>query len=124
MDYEYSLDEYGKLKAKFSIGYEAMALWFNEEIESNLQNISTLLHQIEQLEKRKKANFYIEGKEFQLRLNWDGVEVRALALGVEVYEELPESTHLYDQESFSECGLQDFKQAVLTWQEFVQTNKR
>jgi len=37
---------------------------------------------------------------------------------------LPENTNLYDQESFSECGLQDFKQAVLMWQEFVLTHKR
>ena len=124
MDYEYTVDEFGQLSAQFSIGYEAMGLWFNEELESNLTAISELLKQIHQLEERKKSHFHIEGKEFQLRLNWDGVEVLALALGIEVYEELPESTHLYDQESFSECGLQDFKQAVLTWQEFVQTHKR
>jgi len=119
MDYEYTIDEYGQLNAQFSIGYEAMGLWFNEEIESNQAVISDLLERIHQLEQRKISHFHKEGKEFQLRLNWDGVEVLALALGVEVYEELPESTHLYDQESFSECGLQDFKQAVITWQEFV-----
>ena len=124
MDYEYTVDEYGKLSAQFSIGYEAMGLWFNEEIESNQTIISDLLNRINQLEQRKKSYFHIEGKEFQLRLNWDGVEVLALALGIEVYEELPESTHLYDQESYSECGLQDFKQAVLMWQAFVLTHKR
>jgi len=124
MDYEYTIDEYGQLNAQFSIGYEAMGLWFNDEIESNQAVISDLLNRIDQLEQRKKSYFHLEGKEFQLRLNWDGVEVLALALGVEVYEELPEDTHLYDQESFSECGLQDFKQAVLMWQEFVQANKR
>ena len=122
MDYEYTIDEYGKLNAQFSIGYEALGLWFNEEIKSNPNTISELLNCIVQLEQRQKTSFQIEGREFQLRLNTDGVEVVALALGIEIYEELPESTHLYDQESFSECGLQDFKQAVLKWQEFVLTH--
>jgi uncharacterized protein YacL (UPF0231 family) len=124
MDYEYTVDEFGQLSAQFSIGYEALGLWFNEELKNNQLVIEELLKRIHQVEQREKSHFHIEGKEFQLRLNWDGVEVLALALGVEVYEELPEDTHLYDQESFSECGLQDFKQAVLTWQEFVQTHKR
>jgi len=124
MDYEYTIDEFGKLSAQFSIGYEAMGLWFNEEIESNQALMSDLLDRIDQLEQGQRSDLLIEGKEFQLRLNRDGVEVRALALGVEVYEELPESTNLYDQESYSECGLQDFKQAVLMWQEFVLTHKR
>jgi uncharacterized protein YacL (UPF0231 family) len=124
MDYEYTIDEYGQLSAQFSIGYEALGLWFNEEIDSNDCTISDLLSRIDQLEKGTKKSFHIEGKEFQLRLSADGIEVVALALGFEVYEELPESTNLYDQESFSECGLQDFKQAVLMWQEFVLTHKR
>jgi len=124
MDYEYTIDEFGKLSAQFSSGYEAMGLWFNEEIENNQAVISDLLDRIDQLEQRKKSYFHIEGKEFQLRLHTDGVEVLALALGIDVDEALPENTNLYDQESFSECGLQDFKQAVLMWQEFVLTHKR
>lgn len=123
MDYEYTIDEFGQLNAQFSIGYEALGLWFNEEIESNTVTIADLLDRIEQLEQRKKDTFHIEGKEFQLRLNQDGIEVVALALGFDVDEALPENTNLYDQESFSECGLQDFKQAVLMWQEFVLTHK-
>ncbi|MFT6122398.1 MAG: hypothetical protein ACJASG_000921 [Oleiphilaceae bacterium] len=124
MDYEYTIDEYGQLNAHFSIGYEALGIWFNEEIESNSNSISDLLVRIDQLEHRKKSSFHLEGKEFQLRLNYDGVEVVALALGIDVDEALPENTNLYDQESFSECGLQDFKQAVLMWQEFVLMHKR
>ncbi|MFT5717130.1 MAG: hypothetical protein ACJAWS_001232 [Oleiphilaceae bacterium] len=124
MDYEYTIDEYGQLNADFSTGYEALGIWFNEEIESNSNSISDLLVRIDQLEQRKKSSFHLEGKEFQLRLNYDGVEVVALALGIDVDEALPENTNLYDQESFSECGLQDFKQAVLMWQEFVLMHKR
>jgi len=119
MDYEYTIDEYGKVLARFSIGHEAIGLWFTEELAKDRHAIAELLDRIRQLEERKINRFDIQGREFQLRLNWDQIEVIALALGIEVDEELPESTNLYDQESYSECGLQDFKQAVLRWEEFV-----
>jgi len=119
MDYEYTIDEYGKVLARFSIGHEAIGLWFTEELAKDRHVIAELLDRIRQLEERKINRFDIQGREFQLRLNWDQIEVIALALGIEVDEELPESTNLYDQESYSECGLQDFKQAVLRWEEFV-----
>ena len=122
MDYEFTLDEYGKILAQFSIGHEAIGLWFSEELASNQMAIAELLDRIQALEQRKISQFRIQGSEFQLRLNWDQIEVLALVLEIDVDEELPESTHLYDQESYSECGLQDFKQAVLRWQEFVCSN--
>ena len=122
MDYEFTLDEYGKVLAQFSIGHEAIGLWFSEELASNQVTISELLARIHELEQRKISQFRIQGREFQLRLSWEQIEVLALALEIDVDEELPESTHLYDQESYAECGLQDFKQAVLRWQEFVCSN--
>lgn len=123
MDYEYTVDEFGQLSAQFSIGYEALGLWFNEELCFDKEKISNLLNQTNLLEKRKIQPFHIDGKEFQLRVSGEGVEVVALALGIEVYEELPESTNLYDQESYSECGLQDFIQALKMWQDFVLVHK-
>ena len=119
MDYEYKVDVYGKPVARFSIGHEAIGLWLNEELSGNKCAIAELLEFIQQLEQRRINQHHIQGKEFQLRLSWDQVEVIALALGIDVDEDLPEDTHLYDQESFSECGLQDFKQAVQRWQAFI-----
>jgi uncharacterized protein YacL (UPF0231 family) len=53
-------------------------------------------------------------------MNQEDVEVRALSLGMEVDdEELPENTNLYDNESYAECGLEDFQQVLISWQEFI-----
>lgn len=123
MDYEFIRDEYGNLSAQFSMGHEAIGRWFSQELGIDQAAIAELLVKIDRLEQRRLSQYRIEGDEYQLRLNWDQIEVLAMALEIEVDEELPESTNLYDQELFSECGLQDFKQAVLRWQEFVRSNK-
>jgi uncharacterized protein YacL (UPF0231 family) len=52
-------------------------------------------------------------------LNHSDIEVSALALDFDFDGDLPEETELYDTESHSGCGLIDFKQALLAWQEFI-----
>jgi uncharacterized protein YacL (UPF0231 family) len=52
-------------------------------------------------------------------MNQEGVEVVALSLGLEIDEELPENTNIYDDESHAECGLEDFQEALISWQEFI-----
>ena len=119
MDYEFTTDDYDRPVAKFSIGHEAIGLWISEELRSDQQKITALLDNIRRLEQRDINQYHIEGRDFYLRLNDFQIEVIALALNIDVDEELPEDTHFYDQESYAECGLQDFKQAVLNWQSFV-----
>ena len=119
MDYEFTLDEYNEPVAKFSIGHEAIGRWLSEELCSNQRIITELLDHIRQLEQHDINQHHVKGREFQLRLNRDQIEVVALTLDIDVDEELPENTRLYDQEFYAECGLQDFKQVVLSWQGFV-----
>jgi len=118
MDYEFVFDDFAKPVAIFSIGHEAIACWFNEELGSQ-QTIKPLLGMLMRLEERVICQHHIQGREFQLRLSNDSAEVVANSLGFEVYEELPENTELYDQELQAECGLIDFKQALLGWQAFM-----
>ena len=119
MDYEFSFDEYDKPVAEFSMGHEAMGSWFSDELGSNQQRIEELIEIIDQLINRRIEQRLIEGTEYQLRLNQEDAEVRALSLDIDIDEELPENTNLYDEESFSECGLEDFPQALQSWQEFI-----
>ncbi len=119
MDYEFTIDDYKKPVAHFSIGHEAIGRWLTEELSSDEQAIAELLDYIRKIDQKKIFQHQIMGNEFQLRLNIEQIEVIALALDIDVYEELPEDTNLYDQESYAECGIHDFKQAVLDWQKFV-----
>jgi len=119
MDYDFTVDDYGCPIAMFSAGHEALGSWLSEELAEDQTAIVELLKLIDRLEQGVISQYHIEGNQFQLNLERDQIEVLALALHSEVYEELPEDTNLYDQESQAGCGLQDFKQVLLLWQEFV-----
>ena len=116
MDYEFSYDDYGQPIAKFSVGHEAIGRWFSEEIGNDAPAIEKLLAMLRHSGPRSQQWL---GAEFQLRIAQDEVEVVALALGIDVDEALPEDTNLYDAESYSGCGLQDFTVALRAWQTFV-----
>lgn len=120
MDYDFTFDEYDKPIAEFSMGHEAIGTWFSSELGANLQRIEELADILDQLVNRRIQERLIEGIEYQLRLNQEDAEVVALSLDSDVdKEELPENTNLYDDESFAECGLEDFQVALLSWQEFI-----
>ncbi len=119
MDYEFTIDEQYNPVAQFSIGHEAIGLWFTEELRKDKLSVAELLDAIRQLEQRKIIHHHSQGRTFQLRLSTEQAEVIALALDIDIDEELPENTELYDQESYSECGINDFKQAVLDWEQFI-----
>ena len=119
MDYDFSFDEYDKPIAEFSMGHEAMGSWFSEELGANQQRIEEIIDIVDQLIHRRIQQRQIEGTEYQLRMGQEDVEVRALSLELDIDEELPEDANLYDEESFSECGLEDFQQALISWQEFI-----
>lgn len=119
MDYDFTIDEQLSPVAQFSIGHEAIGLWFTEELSNNKRAIAELLDMIRQLEQHTIFQYHTQGKTFQLRLNTEQAEVIALALEIDIDEELPEQTELYDQESYAECGISDFKQALLDWEFFI-----
>jgi hypothetical protein len=119
VDYDFTFDEYDKPVAEFSMGHEAIGTWFSDELGANQQRIDELVDIIDQLVHHRIQQRQIEGTEYQLRLNQENVEVIALSLGLEVDEELPEDTQLYDEESYAECGLEDFQEALISWQEFI-----
>jgi len=120
VDYDFTFDEYDKPIAEFSMGHEAIGSWFNDELGTNQQRIEELVDILEQLVSHRIQQRQVDGTEYQLRMNQEDVEVRALSLGMEVDdEELPENTNLYDNESYAECGLEDFQQVLISWQEFI-----
>jgi uncharacterized protein YacL (UPF0231 family) len=118
MDYEFTLDEYDRPVAIFSSGFEALGRWFTEELNDH-ELIHELLGVVEHLEQQRIQRRQLFGRDSQLDIDQDEVTVTATALGSDAYEELPEGTRLYDDEAAASCGLQDFKQALLSWQDFV-----
>lgn len=67
----------------------------------------------------------MSGKDLQLEIDQDIVEITAINdfydrdqnQGEE--ESTPDSTDLFDAINRADCGLMDFKDALLSWQEFI-----
>ncbi|GAB2694969.1 YacL family protein [Aliiglaciecola sp. 3_MG-2023] len=119
MNYQFIRNLQGEPEAQFEMGHEAFSRWFTEELGTREDNISALFTAIDALQKHQMKGYLLEGKEFNLRLDCDEVEVRSKDLDMDGPDELPEGTELYDQESVSGCGLDDFIQVLSSWRDFV-----
>jgi len=118
MDYEYTLDEYDRPIAEFSMGFEALGNWFSQELGDDEQALDELLSIVQQLLQGRVSERALYGSESQLQLNTQEVEVMPLELDREFSP--PEHTQLTDDGSYAHCGLPDFHQALLSWQQFLQ----
>lgn len=118
VDYELSYNLLGQPEARFSMGHEALGIWMTEELGKDVQKLSVLLDNIEQLQLGQSREFVVPGKEYQLLMFSDGIQVCAHALMGQQQELIPEEVELDDSLSFAECGLEDFKLALLSWQSF------
>ena len=120
MDYDFTRDIYGGFCAEFSMGHEALGYWVTHELGNRPQVISQLLTAIEQLKARQRFDYLLEGSEYNLLLDREEAIVRAHALDSDFGDsELDEALDLYDQESSSRCGLDDFIEILLGWQQFI-----
>lgn len=119
MEYQFTQEGANRPLAIFDMGNEALARWFNEELNGDKIKISKLLDICNQLQHESLTEYCCIGSELDLLMNKYEVEVNSHILAAPVPEELPEGTDIYDNESFSGCGLEDFKKVLLSWQEFV-----
>lgn len=119
MDYQFIRNDRAEPAAIFEMGAETLGLWFSEELGRDRQKIKHLLDVIQQLEHKDIEQYALQGREFNMDLTRDEIEVYAAITRDEGVIDIPEDTELYDQESICGCGLEDFKEVLLSWQEFV-----
>lgn len=119
MNYQFMRNEQGRPIAEFDMGSETFSRWFSEELSADKNKINTIFAAIEQLEKKQIKEFTLKGSDISLSLDPYEVEVRSDNLDIDAPDELPEGTQLYDQESISGCGLEDFISVLHSWNDFV-----
>ncbi|MEH6470104.1 MAG: YacL family protein [Halopseudomonas sp.] len=118
MDYEFSTDLTGRYSAQFSMGHEALGNWLSAEIGDNAARIKTLFEALLRLQQRQAWEFQLEGREYSLELSREEATVRAHALFAET-DEFSEELEYYDSESLAQCGLDDFKEMLSAWCQFI-----
>lgn len=92
--------------------------WLSVELGDNGTALSEVLSIIEQLQSQSIKHHKIKGQDYTLVMNEDEAELHRHLGYFDEDAELPEGTEL-DLQNEVGCGLQDLKELLLDWQEFV-----
>jgi len=119
MEYEFLRDITGVVKVRMSMGHEAVAHWFNDEVDE--KNLS-LLDEVEAAAadvKGSERQWQRVGREYTLWLDEEEVMIRANQLELED-DGIEEGMNYYDDESLSFCGVEDFLAVISAYRAFLQ----
>lgn len=119
MDYTVGRDELGRYFAEFSMGQEAIGRWLSEELGHDLERLDRLLEAVDQLRRRERRDYRLDGREFSLELDRDEARVRAYSLERDDEPLDLEDLDYYDEELEGGCGLEDFQDVLAAWRELV-----
>ncbi|MFY9178670.1 MAG: YacL family protein [Venatoribacter sp.] len=121
MDYRFFFNERQIPQAELSMDHEAIGTWLSEELGNNPEKLSEILTAINAILAQKQREYRWQGHEFLLLLDREDAQITALSLLQEYQlEELEdESLELYDAELRAQCGLEDFHELLLEWQDFI-----
>lgn len=117
MDYEFFRNITGQVRAKFSMGHEAIGYWLNEEVNGDLTLISQITDAAQQLQQTGKE-WKLAGHEYSVFIAEQEVMVRANQLDFS-HDEMVEDFQYYDAESIAVCGLTDFLLMLAQYQRFI-----
>ena len=121
MDYEFTKQADGRLRAKLAMGHEAFGHWLNDAIASNLTLLADVLRDVERVQQGEVEMLTLHSAGYTLQLGDGEAEISANVVQFEFGDELEPDMAYYDDEQMSGCGLEDFQRLLLAWQDFVQS---
>lgn len=120
MDYEFRKDLFlGEYHADFSMEHQIVGRWLESEIGTDRTKID---HALSMLKKAQDAPFRtlnLLGREVSIIIHDGEVTIQENVLGMADVDELEENFSIYESESSSQCGLEDFNAMLVQWAEFV-----
>lgn len=123
MEYEFIHDAItGEARARFSLEHEVIGPWIETEIGHSSDKLAQLLTAIDQVEKGKKGEVLITGHEYSVSINHDDISVQTNASlnGADPLPDMLTTEHInLDQNEVAGCGLDDFRQLLLSWAKFT-----
>jgi uncharacterized protein YacL (UPF0231 family) len=119
MNYQFIRNQQGVPEAQFEMGGEILSRWFSDELGNNQRMITQLLDVIGQLQSKQIKEFVLQGRDINLSLDCYEVEIKLKNIDADATDELPDGTQVYDLESISGCGLEDFEKVLKAWDDFV-----
>ncbi|MBU2871794.1 YacL family protein [Colwellia sp. E2M01] len=127
MEYEFVHDAItGEARAIFSLEHEVIGPWLEVELGNDADKLNELLSKIDDVEAGKSHEIPIIGSEYTVILSRDEVSIQTNVSMNGILDDngegLPEmltDDHIHlDQNELAGCGLDDFRDLLLSWQEF------
>lgn len=118
MDYKFYRDIDGKTLVECEPEASTFGDWLSNELGNNVAKVSDLLNTIELLQSAKLKNHKLKGHDYTLILDPDEAELHSHLGYWDEDIALPEGTEL-DQQTAIGCGLQDLKELLVDWLEFI-----
>lgn len=123
MEYEFMHDpSSGYATAQFSLEHITIGPWLEVEVGNNADMLSALLLAIDEIESGQQQEIVVTGKEYSVTLSTDDVIVQpnmTINGAAVLSEELVEQQLEIDNSAISSCGLDDFRQILLSWAKFT-----
>ncbi len=128
MEYHFTTDFTSKPKAKCSMDHEAFGHWLTEEVSNKKDRITKLNEGIKNIELGVQKTFLLEGSDYALKLTREDAIISATDIGFQGFDDLIydedvdfeiDELALDDQQGHAMCGLEDFKELISAWQDFI-----
>jgi uncharacterized protein len=125
MEYQFRHDPVsGLASARFSVDHEVFGPWLETELGKDSEKMKQLLTAINDIAHAKTQQITIVGHEYSVTVETDDVTIQNNILMNGALDALPEQLaedcHDFEQINFSQCGLEDFRQLLLSWSKFIQ----
>lgn len=123
MEYEFRHDPItGYAKAQFSYEQEMIGPWLEVEVGDNSAMLSALLLAITEIEQGINQEITVTGKEYSVTLSEHDAMIQpniSMNGESEVPEALQSDDIILDDNVVSSCGIDDFRQILLSWAKFT-----
>ena len=119
MEYQFKQNPLARPEAHFSLGHEAFAAWFSDELQGPTSQYYAVRKASHAILHKQQTQAEFHGREYSLQLSYEGASMLAHALAIDSCAPLPEECDYFDEQQHAECGLEDFYQALLAWGEFI-----
>ncbi|MGI2174768.1 YacL family protein [Shewanella ulleungensis] len=120
MEYQFRRNRLeGTVFAEFSMDHEVLGRWFAEELGDDNSRANSILTQIILIKTGGKNHWRHVGADLTIDIDTEQVRVFANVIDFEEEHDLDEAMNLYDAESESYCGLEDFESVLQSWLAFI-----
>jgi uncharacterized protein YacL (UPF0231 family) len=120
MEYQFRRNRLeGTVFAEFSMGHEVLGRWFAEQLGDDNRKANYILSQIAAIKIGTINHWQDICGDLTIDIDPEQVRVFANVIDFEEKYELEDAMSLYDAESESYCGLEDFESVLQSWLAFI-----